>query len=334
MSDDGYGFYLNRAMDVAAAPVATPGGSGYFSTPSPELDPRLFNGTVFRPEVRGWILDTLYTYWRTRFHSPESWSTVWAAGSGITYQWSASRSNGDLDILIGVDYPAFFAANEGYQGLTQADLSQVFNDDLREHLWPNTSQKVFGSPPAFEVTFFVNIGATDIRDINPYAAYNLTTNTWTVHPPVLPQDPKSLYPKSFYAAFDKERDQANVLLDRYRTIKSQTDAMAPGTPGWVNSVGKAGLVIDQARALFDSIHLGRHNAFGPGGSGYGDYYNFRWQAHKQAGTMQALHDVAELRSTAREAYEKNLYGGPIKSAEDSLIEASLWNTPGYARRPA
>jgi len=315
------GFYLSAVESAAAQPVITPGGSGYFSTPSKGLDPKLFNGQRFRPDVRHWILTTLYDYWETKYHNPRAWSTVWVAGSGISYQWEASRSNGDLDVLMGVDFAEFFAANPSFAGMPEEDMAAIMNAAMHTELWPHTANW-----NGFEVTFYVNPGAKDIRDINPYAAYDISHDTWTVHPPVLPEDPSTLYSAEYRKAFGVERSFAQSLVTRHETLKAQSEAMNPGSPGWVNATHSLGLVVDQARALFDSIHLGRKMAFGPGGSGYGDYYNFRWQSHKQAGTVQALAALSQIDKDARGSQSTDLYGSEVPGASESLRMASLWES--------
>lgn len=306
--------------------MITPGGSGYFSRPSTSLDPRLFSGDEMLPAVRGWILKTLYSYWDHKYKHATSWSTVWAAGSGISYQWNADRSNGDLDILIGVDFPGFYRSNPEYVGLSEAELADIFNSDFHRELWPTTANW-----NGFEVTFYVNPNSTDIRDINPYAAYNVSAGEWTVRPPLLPEDPRSLYPKEYWDAVGAETKAAHGIIERYSMLSAQAQTMAPGTPGWTNSLHAQELVVSQAKALFDSIHVGRKAAFAPGGSGYGDYYNFRWQAHKEAGTVQALNDLARRHDTANEQYDEARYGTTLGSAHASLTAAALWNTP--YRRP-
>lgn len=311
-------FYLSRAMR-AGEPAEATGASGYFSSPQKTLDPRLFNGQVMKSEVRSFILDTLYGYWRKKYHRPESWSTVWAAGSGITYQWAGDRGNGDLDILIGVSFDRFYRLHDSYRGLSQEEMATIFNDEFRKELWPTTANW-----NGFEVTFYVNPGAEDIRAINPYAAYSITEDSWTVRPPLLPEDPASLYPEEFWKSVREEEHHARGLIDRFHTYRAQAEAMQPGTPGWKNAMAAQRLVVDQARTLFDSIHLGRRQAFSPGGSGYGDYYNFRWQAHKKSGVVQQLHGLADIGSEARKEEEQAMYGTPLKSATAALTEAALW----------
>lgn len=329
MAETSFAYYLSHAVDAASAPEITPGQSGYFSTPSDRLDPRLFDGDQFRPSVRHWILDTLFTYWNTKFQFARSWTTVWAAGSGISYQWAASRGNGDLDILMGVNYVEFYETNPAYRGIPEDDLCDLFNAGLHADLWPKTASVHFrnpeGSPDTpFEVTYYVNPDSSDIRNINPYAAYDLTHDEWTIRPPVLPENPRSLYSPEFAQAVDREKTQARGLVEQYSTLRAGMDAMQPGSPGWLNQVTKINLIVSQASALFDSIHSGRRIAFSSSGSGYGDYYNYRWQAHKEAGTVQALNALSKVSSEAHLAQQSDLYGRSIESASKALTTASLW----------
>lgn len=299
----------------------TAGESGYFSDPEDHLDTRLFDGDRIKPEVRRWILNTLYSFWGDRYHQPKAWSTVWIAGSGISYQWSAGRGNGDLDILIGVDYVGFFEANPKFAGLSAADVSAVFNEEFHAELWPSTAETRFNGG-TFEVTFYVNPNSTDIRAINPYAAYNLSADEWTVRPP---HGEDFNHPQEYYQYAESEARQARQIVDQYNSVAAQAKAANPGSPGWHNSMRQAELLVGQASAMYDSIHLGRKQAFGPGGSGYGDYHNFRWQYHKKHGTAQALHAVAAAHHDARSEFNSAMYGGPIDAADVVLRRAVLQN---------
>jgi len=328
---EGYDYFLTQATKSLGEVSEQEGGSGYFSAPDTHLDPRLFvDDDTFDPHVRAWLLKTLYGYWRQIYRVPEKWSTVWLAGSGISYQWAADRSNGDLDVLIGVDFPEFYRRNPDYQGLSEVEMADVFNRALKADLWTQTDQIDFGvlhggAPTGvFEVTYYVNPNSTDIRDIKPYAAYNLTDDSWTVRPPKLPASPESLYPREWWDAVGRERTMATTLVMRYNAINNGLSAQQPGSPGWFNNVHDLGLVVDQAHALFDDIHLGRRQAFAEGGEGYGDYHNFRWQAHKRYGTVQALNKIARSSTTARTAFETQVYGSPLVGATQALTGASLW----------
>lgn len=325
MASTGYNYFLNRVMQPVSP---AQGESGYFSDPVESLDPSLFvdgKPTEFRPEVRAWVLDTLYNFWGSRYNRPRTWSTVWVAGSAISYQWAAARGNGDLDILIGVDWPKFLAANPRFAGFPEVDMAEIINQEFHAELWPKTAQQNLGGR-VFEVTFYVNPNSTDIRNINPYAAYDLTHGSWTVHPP---QDFK--HPQEFYKRAQTEANGAEEIIARYNEAANSAKAMDPGTPGWHNAMRQAEILVAQADALYEQIHLGRRQAFGPGGSGYGDYYNFRWQYHKQRGTAQALNAVGKAHKAAREDFNSTIYGGPVDAANVALRRAALWNRGGNGR---
>lgn len=312
---------LGRTVQTTA-PVFESGHSGYFSTPQSTLDPNLFNGDHIKPEVRHEILETFFSY-MSKYRGARYWCTVWLAGSGISYQWAGDRGNGDLDVLIGVDWVKFYSNNADYRGLSESELVKYIDDDLKQNLWPTTAHTRFGRQ-TYEVTYYINANASDIRSINPYAAYNLTTASWTVRPPKLPSDPSSLYPDTYWNAVNSESNLARQIVSRFNDAKSRASKLTKGSPQWENAMNDLSLAVSQGRTLFDDIHLGRHNAFGPGGSGYGDYYNFRWQAHKQSGVVQALHELANASAESRKAEQTSYAGSPIKSATEALTEAAFW----------
>lgn len=316
-----YGYFLNRVMQPVAP---AEGASGYFAAPKDELDPELFvPGERLKPNVREWILSTLYTYWETKYNRPRDWSTVWIAGSAISYQWAADRGGvGDLDILIGVDYPMFFMYNPELRGTSPKDLSAVFNREFYEELWPSTAEISLDGGRPFEVTFYVNPNSTDIRDIRPYAAYDVTHDEWTVRPP---EGEDFNHPKAFYDSAAKEVENAWGLVEKYNQAADQAAAMQPGTPGWHNAMRQAELIVSQAASTYDQIHSGRRVAFSQSGSGYGDYYNFRWQYHKQHGTANALNAVAKKHKEAQAEFASNTYGLNIDAADVALRRAALWN---------
>ena len=335
MGVPGLDYYLARA--AAAGPVGIhEGQSGYFSRPSNALDPRLFDGDRIRHEVSRWIVQTLYDYWRQHYSYPNEWSTVWLAGSGISYQWDADRGNGDLDVLVGIDWPKFFDWNPDYRGLSSTEMADRFNEELHRDLWPKTAQtRIATKGPVngptdglfsgdFEVTFYVNATGSDIADIHPYAAYNLRTNRWTVRPPVLPEDPKTLYPKGWWDYVEDERRLADALIQRYNHAQGAIRTSVPGTPAYSTNGRNLQVIADQIGTLYDDIHLGRRAAFGEQGEGYGDFNNFRWQAHKKFGTAQALHEVWSTRHTGRTDYETDTYGEPLSNAQEALRTSLLW----------
>jgi hypothetical protein len=328
----GYAFYLNREITQGAQPDIHSGASGYFSAPQKGLDPHIFDGQHIKPDVRDHILGVLHTYLDARYRGVRSWLGVWLAGSGISFQWAGDRGNGDLDVLFGVNFPRFYETNPTFQGISEAEFADLLNNDMRQNLWPRTAVTNFHGQ-TYEVTYYLNPGtsATSIAAIHPYAAYNLTRDVWDIRPPELPENPRSLYPDTWWKAVDEERDQARLLVSRYNVLRSQAVNLHPNSAAWKNALGSQKLVVEQAKNLFDSIHLGRRQAFGPGGSGYGDYANFRWQAHKESGVVQALNSLAQMDTEARKEEQTELYGTPIDDAAVALAKAALWNTP--YRRP-
>lgn len=289
-----------RAVSVRLG--TTPGASSFFSNPSAELDPHLFIGDKLQQHTRQWILRTLYEFWAPRYHSPQSWSRVWIAGSGITYQWNAARAvgePGDLDILIGVDFPTFWQYNPSFHGIGEAAQSEYFNDEFRSVLDLQTDHTDLAGQ-TYEVTFYVNPGATDIRDINPYAAYDVTNDTWTVRPPDLtPEwDPMRELPAAWWDDFSRDGMQTSNLRGQFNALASGIRMVHPDNPRWINYATELHNVIGQGAKLFDEIHTKRHESFKPDGGGYTGYSNVRWQAGKQGGYLHTLHTLKDLWTSA------------------------------------
>lgn len=322
---DARDFLVKRALSTPV-PKLEPGSSSYFSKPTNDLDPRLFplNSDHLLTGVRDWIYTTVYTFWHEHGYAkaPE-WSTVWIAGSGITHQWSASRGGiGDLDVLIGVDFTAMRAANPRFQGFSEKELAEHFNNEFRTELDPLTANW-----NGFEVTFYVNPGASNIRDINPYAAYNVTRDSWTVHPITIPSDwdPEQVFPQDWWRAVHEETALAKTLLDSYRKMRSQL--RGERNPGVRRNLATAlASIVRTSAILFNDIHLSRRNAFSHDGKGYMDWYNFRWQAHKRDGVVPALHVMANLDAEAQKAAETALYGEVLTDSAAALTAAAMATT--------
>jgi hypothetical protein len=299
-----------------------PGASSFFAKPTGDFDPSIIDnssGSV-RPDVREWLLSRLYGFWAARYHAPRHWSTVWIAGSGLTHQWSASRSvgePGDLDVLIGVDFPRFYAANPRFRQIPEEALAERFNDEFRAGLDVETAA-------TNGITFYVNPGATDIRTIRPYAAFDLTHNAWTVRPPEIGSDwdPRTSLPPDWFASFGRETETARGIVGEVNRHIGELRPLRPGTPDFVNSATLLHDAVRRGAGLFDAIHTDRHKAFGPEGSGYADFYNVRWQAHKENGTVAVLHRLKDLWvASHRDVTER--CGGPILDARHALTLASL-----------
>jgi len=270
----------------------TDGQSGYFSKPAQILDPHLFEGEHLRPNVRETINHLLLDYLGRKYNNPGAWTMVWLAGSGISYQWDSDRGNGDLDVLFGLDFNQFVTDNPDYQWSSRGEIADYIDTDMKKNLWPMTSDYMFAyetehgwwTEQFYELTFFLNQyvenESNSIVNIHPYAAYNLTTDGWTVKPA---KQPNTLYPKEYEDAADANLMAAKTLVDRYNAVDKEANN--------VNKAQHKKLIVQQANNLFDTIHLGRKEAFSNTGEGYGDYYNYAWQRAKRDGIVNALNEI-------------------------------------------
>lgn len=253
------------------------GNSGYFSAPSHGLDPSLFDAEHLKPGVRSWLWRTISEFLSDdmHMHYANKWLHVWLAGSGVTYQWDADRGNGDLDVLIGVSFKNFSKVNPQYKDLPEESIAQWLNQEMKAHLWPKTAHEDINGR-VYEVTFYWNPGVeNDITVINPYAAYNVMDDKWKVRPPQLPSNPSSLYSDDFRNAAIADLNQATDIYTAYY--------QNGGSPRYA----------ELAKGLLEGIHGGRKAAFEPGGKGYGDWANFRWQSAKQSGVIAGLTEVVK-----------------------------------------
>jgi len=304
------------------------GGSGYFAARATGLDPALFElGDHLRPEVRLHILSTLYSFWERLYHAPKEWSTAWIAGSGITTAWNADREGGnapgDLDVLIGVDYAAFYRFNPDYQGNSEHALAHHFNQQMHDQLWNSTDHtRINGS--TYELTFYVNPGGTDIRDINPYAAYDVSHDLWTVHPVAVPKGFSEQYFRADErAAVSGDTRRAADILATFEKYRQQLVDVHPHDPRYRNVAAALHQSVREGADLFDVIHNGRHAAFAPGGKGYFDFANYRWQGGKASGAVNAMRKLKQL----DEAAHRDL-GMPCGDAGHLALIGSLANGGG------
>jgi len=315
---------VQRAL-ASPAPKVVPGASGYFTAPTSDLDPSLFGYGSDRllPAVRQWILATVGAFWERRYDGWRSWATVWIAGSAISHQWSADRGNGDLDILIGVNSERFREKNPRYNGWTDTDIATWLTDEFKSHLDPLTAQQQIGAT-TYEVTWYVNPGSADIRNINPYAAYDVSHDRWTVRPIELPADwdPRRDFPVEWWEHARNEAGQAKDILRRFRKLHTAL-RREPNAARRVNIATQLQQVVAEGARLFEDIHSGRRNAFAPGGGGYKDWYNFRWQVAKRFGWTPAIHELAALHVLARQDAQNATYGGLLVDSHQVVRTASL-----------
>ncbi|NBT46477.1 MAG: hypothetical protein EBT07_01485 [Actinobacteria bacterium] len=312
---------MNRpdAFSRVAEPVSIEGSAtSYFSEPEEGLDPQLFTGHSLKGWVRNDILRLLFDFLNERYRHPDLWCHVWIAGSGVSFQWSAQRSPGDLDVLIGVDYIQFRKAHPNYMGLSDTEISKMLNEEFREQLQPETSNW-----NGYEVTFYVNPGATDIRSINPYAAYDLTHDEWTV----FPKHQSAPHNAVWENAAQRDRSMALDIVGRYSQAMTEVHA-AQNDAARRNAEYKLQQTLIQGTALFDDIHQARRLAFSSSGGGYSDFHNYRWQAGKKLGTVPALRTIHDYYTAARETQAKETYGIDLPDTRTLIRRAATYRSNG------
>jgi len=290
---------LYQSLARQATPISLePSETSYFSAPGAGLDPRLFRDGKFVPYVRAAIMRILFDHLRNHYYNPEAFTTVWIAGSAVSYQWSAARTPADLDCLVGINYLMFRQSNPQYKALSDKQIADMFNDDFRKDLHPQVSNFL----DAFELTFYANV-KSDIRQIKPYAAYSLTNDDWTVAPEVK-SAPKN---KMMEQRVAKDTSLTTEILSRYSAALT-TLTNATTDTARRNAEAALKLAVEQGAALFDEIHKGRSYAFSTSGQGYADLANYRWQAGKESGSVQALRKLKEVATKGKKEFEAQTYG--------------------------
>lgn len=289
--------------------------TSYFSQPSSTLDPKLFQGRTLQSWVRQGINHLLKDFLDRKYRHSELWAHPWLAGSGVSYQWEASRQPGDLDCLVGVDYVQFRKANPQFSGLSDADVSEQLNEEFREELQPQTENW-----NGYELTFYVNPGATDIRAIKPYAAYDLKYDEWTVYPDQSMQAPRN---PEWESIADTDSKNAQSVLTRFNAAM-QDIQMSHNGPARRNAEARLNAASQQGNALFDEIHNNRSLAFSSAGEGYADFHNYRWQAGKRNGTIAQLRQMRDYAKATRKTHEEATYGVELPDTNTLIRRAALY----------
>jgi hypothetical protein len=272
----------------------------------------LFKNGNLNGTVRSAILQLLFNHLNSKYTGAESWSHVWLAGSGVSYQWAANRDPGDLDCLIGIDYPRFRQSNTRFMGLSDQEVASMLNEEFREDLHP-ISERFLG---VFELTFYVNV-RSNIVDIKPYAAYSVTDDTWTVTPSM---DTVEANP-AWLNAVENDRLMAIDILSKYVSAKNKYE-QASNDAIKANARSEMRMAMSQGIAFYDSVHSERSNAFSPSGEGYSDFANYRWQAGKQSGVIQSLRSLKKEMDAQDEALNKSKYGVDLPDANTLIRRAA------------
>jgi hypothetical protein len=289
--------------------------TSYFSQPSSTLDPKLFQGRTLQSWVRQGIMHLLKDYFDKNYRHSELWAHPWLAGSGVSYQWEASREPGDLDCLVGINYVQFRKANPEYNGFSDNDIGEELNEGFRNELQPQTENW-----NGYELTFYVNPGATDIRTIKPYAAYDLKYDEWTVHPDQTLQAPMK---PEWEAIADTDAKTTNSIITRFNAAMQDVQ-MSHNGPARRNAEARLTAASQQGNSLFDEIHKNRSIAFSPAGEGYPDFHNYRWQANKRNGTITQLRQMREFAKAEQQKHTQETYGVELPDANTLIRRAALY----------
>ena len=305
--------YYETLKQQASDVEVTPSETSYFSEPGKELDPRIFQGSALRNVVREAILTLLYNHLQLGYNEPQAWTQVYLAGSGVSFNWEAHRDPADLDCLVSVDYVQFRQSNQEYKGWSDREISAELNQGFRNELHPRTDTFM----GTFELTFYVNINP-NIQDLNPYAAYDVLSDKWVVPPSA----EKAVVNPEWESAIERDRSMATEIIKRYASAyekikNSQNDAMR------INAETALAHAVHQGTLLFEDIHESRSNAFNPGGAGYHDYANYRWQANKQSGVVPALKKLSGMSKEATARFSQETYGIELPDVSTLIRRASI-----------
>lgn len=288
--------------------------TSYFSAPAGSLDPKLFQGRVLRDWVRSGILHLLMDHLNKDYRHPELWAHAWLAGSGVSYQWSAARQPGDLDCLVGVNFVQFRKANPSYAGLSDAEIAAELNTGFHMDLQATTEDW-----NGYELTFYVNPSATDIRAIKPYAAYDLKYNEWTVTPSPTQQ---AEYNAEWETVAESDAQLAHQAYTRFNQAFQELKQTHNG-PNVRNAEVRLNAALQQGNALYEEIHSNRSKAFSSTGEGYGDFNNYRWQAAKRLGTIEHLRAMQEYSAEVTGSMNAQTYGVELPDAATLIRRAAL-----------
>lgn len=270
-----------------------------------DLDPNLFEGTRLRHEARTELLRYLYGHLQRKYGGSDNWLHAWLAGSGVSYHWGR---NNDLDVLIGIDFVQFRYWT-GIKG-GDADIAKWLNEELRAEVWPQTADW-----HGYEVTWYVNPRATDIRMLNPYAAYDLINDEWTVPP----KPEGETHPPAWDTEADSWADNAETALKRY--AQALTEVQNATNPAHrTDAEHRLSLIVAQIAGMYTIVHRGRSAAFSPAGAGYDDYGNYIWRRGKEDGWIQALKEVYDYQNDTSRDIET--YGIELPDA-DTLVRRAV-----------
>jgi hypothetical protein len=304
---------MDMYPDISVEEAST----SYFGAAQESLDPRLFDEYALHPNIRHEILTMLFTFLASLYKNPRDWTHAWIAGSGVSYQWESARYPADLDCLVGIDYPTFRSDNPHYRGLSDEEISKQINEDFNLGLSIHTKEW-----RGFELTFYVNPDSWDITTINPYAAYDLVEDRWAVEPSY------QGVPYTREWAHRASRDHATATEVTRRYTQALAELKAAQNPAHrVNAERALQMAVEQGVSLYDELHGGRKVAFSRLGAGYSDFNNYRWQAGKSSGVVQAMKRLKDYREAVRAQGDINTYGLELPDTNTLIRRAATYRSP-------
>lgn len=291
--------------------------TSYFGGAQDALDPRLFEGEHMLPHIRHEVLTLLFTFLSSLYRHPQDWTHAWIAGSGVSYQWESARYPADLDCLVGIDYPQFRADNPQYRGLSDDEIAKQINEDFNHGLSVHTKEW-----RGFELTFYVNPDSWDITAINPYAAYDLIEDRFEVEPTYQGVQ----FTREWASKADRDHATATEVTRRYTQALAALKA-AQNPAHRVNAERALNMAVEQGANLYEEIHAGRKVAFSRVGAGYSDFNNYRWQAGKASGAVQAMKRLKEYRDAVKAAGDITTYGLELPDTNTLVRRAATYRSP-------
>jgi hypothetical protein len=254
--------------------------AGQFSRGQDRLDPDIFDAEErMWPWIRLSLIALLDAAWKQRWPDWRDWARIYLAGSLASYWWGTL----DFDVLVGIKAEGEEAlctemTQDFYTGL-DVEVENFFfppGPNLRvicEGHGVNVDEVYAAVPEGtvplgpLEMTWYANKDSWDIRNIKPYAAYDVTRNLWAVHPV---RTAKKWGPGSFGGTF------WNHMADVADRIQDALDDPDPASRA------------QRAQAEYSRIHSERSEGFGAAGGGLLDPRALQWVTMGRWGLLEAL----------------------------------------------
>lgn len=240
--------------------------------PTYGLDHRLFEGDVLRPEIRRDIVEKFSGFCSAHdYPNWHDWAKIVFFGSEAS-TWTSPTlvGNNDFDLSIGVEYERFRAAVPTMRGLAADLIASGLTEQMHAEL--NDPATYFELADGSRVgpmdqTWFANLLGWDIRQIRPYAAYDVVANHWIVKPPDLPDWDINQFPQGHGLV-----REIQGIIEMARGILAMPEPYRT----------------QQGAQLWEYVHANRSGAFGPQGEGWWDVRNVVEKALDQKGLIQPL----------------------------------------------